>query len=80
MLCREKEHAFSIEMRSRNHLRKVSVSNGGHDGVFIEGFLGELEELCMVEGVILELKGVNGTLRIDIKEDELRRLLSKKRE
>jgi len=72
------EHAFSIEMESKKHVRHISVSNESHDRVLFEGSLGELEELSMVEGAVLEVKGANGVLRIDLNEDELRKMFSKK--
>jgi hypothetical protein len=34
----------------------------------------------MVEGAVLEIRGANGVLRIDIGEDELRKMLSRKEE
>ena len=74
------EHAFSIEMKSKKHVRHISVSNESHDRVLFEGSLGELEELSMVEGTVLEVKGANGVLRIDLSEDELRKMLSHKKE
>jgi len=74
------EHAFSIEMKSKKHVRHISVSNESHDRVLFEGSLGKLEELSMVEGAVLEVKGANGVLRIDLSEDELRKMLSQKRE
>jgi hypothetical protein len=73
-----KEHAFSIEMRSKEHLKKVSVSNKTHEGVLIEGYLGELLEINMVEGVIFEIMGINGTMRVDLDEEDLRKILAKK--
>lgn len=75
-----KKHAFSVEMKSKDHIKSISMSNGPHGGVLFEGFLGELEELGMVEEVILEVKGCNGTLRIDLDEDELRKMLAKKKD
>ena len=72
------EHSFSIEMKSKKHVRHISVSNESHDRVLFEGSLGELEELSMVEGAVLEVKGANGVLRIDLSEDELRKMLFKK--
>ncbi len=74
------EHAFSIEMKSKKHVRHISVSNESHDRVLFKGSLGELEELSMVEGTVLEVKGANGVLRIDLSEDELRKMLSHKKE
>jgi len=74
------EHAFSIEMKSKKHVRHISLSNESHEHVLFEGSLGELEELSIVEGAVLEVKGVNGVLRIDLSEDELRKMLFQKKE
>ena len=75
----EVEHSFSIEMKSKKHVRHISVSNESRDHVLFEGYLGELEELSMVEGEVLEIKGKNGVLRIDLAEDSLREMLSRDR-
>ena len=74
------EHSFSIELKSKKHVRHISVSNESRDRVLFEGSLGELQELSMVEGAVLEVKGTSGVLRIDLSEDELRKMLSRKRE
>jgi len=73
------EHAFSIEMKSKKHVKHISVSDEPHDGVLFEGYLGELEEVLMVEGAVLEIKGANGILRIDLSEDDLLKMLSHKK-
>ena len=77
MSKRKEEHAFSIELKSKEYLKRVTMSNEAGDKVLIEGFLGELEELSFIEGVMLELKGINGILRMDLREEELRRLLQR---
>jgi len=74
------EHSFSIEMKSKKHIRHISVSNDFRNHVLFEGFLGELLELSMIEGAVLEVKGVNGTLRMDLSEEELRNLFNKSEE
>jgi hypothetical protein len=74
------EHAFSIEMNSKKHVKHISVSDEPHDRVLFEGSLGELEEVFMVEGAVLEIKGANGILRIDLSEDELQKILAHKKE
>ena len=79
MPCRttkEREHAFSVELKSNKYIKQVSISNSAKDTVLIEGFLGELETFSSIEGVMLEIKGVNGTLRLEVNEDELRTWLS----
>ena len=71
------KHAFSIELKSKKFLKLVAIPNDAGDNVLIEGFLGELELVDLVEGVMLEMQGTNGTLRMDLKEEELRKLLTK---
>jgi len=75
---RSMERGFSIEMKSKRHVRHISMSDESHEKVLFEGNLGELKELGMVEKIILEIKGANGVLRIDLSEDELRKMLSPK--
>jgi len=71
---KENSHAFSIELKSKEFLRNVMISNRTGEIVLIEGFLGELEEVSFVEGAMLELRGSNGVLRMDLKEEELKSL------
>jgi hypothetical protein len=73
---KEGNHAFSIELKSKEFLRNIMISNRTGETVLVEGFLGELEEVSLVEGAMLELRGSNGVLRVDLKEEELRRLFS----
>jgi hypothetical protein len=63
-------------MRSKSHVRSISISNEAHDRVLFEGDLGELEEVAFVGGSMLEVRGSNGVLRIELGEDETRRLMS----
>ena len=65
-------------MKSKKHVKNISLSNESHEHVLFEGFLGALEELSIVEGVMLEIKGANGILRIDLTEDDLRKMLARK--
>ncbi len=71
-------HAFSIEMKSKAHVRHISMSDESHDRVLFEGYLGALKELSLIEGTVLEVKGENGVIRIDLSEEELRSIFSKK--
>ena len=73
------EHSFSVEMKSKKYVRHMSVSNESREHVLFEGSLGELIEISMIEGAVLEVKGANGILRIDLSEDELRNVFSQKK-
>ena len=67
-----------MEMASKEHVRSLIVSDESQCKVLFEGNLGELQALEMVEEIVLQMKGANGTLRIDLEEGEFRTMLEKK--
>ncbi len=69
------EHTFSVEMKSKRHVKSISISDEAHDRVLFEGNLGELLELSLAEGNVLEFVGVNGVLRVAVIEEQLRKAL-----
>jgi len=71
------EHSFSVELNSKDHVRLVALDSD-RNKTLIEGFLGELIELNFVEGALLEIRGSNGTFRIDLNEEDLTKLLQHK--
>ena len=73
------EHTFSIELKSKDHVKTITLTNKTQSRILLEGSLGRLEEITIIEGRVIELKGVNGTLRLDIYEDEFMQLLKPKK-
>ena len=73
-----RKRGFSVEMASKNHVISLIVSDESQGKVLVEGNLGELKALEIVEEIVLQVTGANGTLRVDIEEDEFRRMLKKK--
>jgi len=71
---------FSIELNSKSYVKHISVSNNSHDRVLFEGSLGEMDDLSMIEGAVLEVKGSNGVLRVDLTQDELIRIISQRKD
>ena len=65
------QHSFSIEMKSKDHVKKISVNNSPDGDVIFEGELGEINKIELVEGIMLQINGVNGIFRIDITTEEL---------
>ncbi len=61
---------FTIELESRNQVKSVAVPNGAQ-GVLIEGTIGTLKRVGFLDGVVLEVAGENGTLRVDLARDDL---------
>jgi hypothetical protein len=70
--ARNKERSFCIELKSKTHLKNIAMTNASSEGVLIEGMLGVLQQVRFAEGIILEVVGSNGILRIDIREDEIK--------
>ncbi len=68
-----KERVFSVELKSKRNLKNVTLTNGSADSVLVEGTIGELVQATFAEGVILEVVGKNGTLRVDLGEDEIKK-------
>lgn len=54
-----------------------NVSLGDETEVLFEGYLGELESLGLIEEAVVEIKGSNGVLRIDLTRDQLLQILKK---
>ena len=73
------EHAFSIVMNSKEHVRSITLNDKNRGCVMFEGALGELEEINMVDGVMIEIRGTYGILRIDLTESELLRVQTKQK-
>ena len=67
-------HVFSVEMKSMTYVRGISISNEARDRVLFKGNLEELKELTIIGSSMLEVRGTNGVLRMELGEDETRRL------
>jgi len=70
---KNKERVFSVELKSKRNLKNVTLTNGSNDSVLVEGTIGELVQATFEEGIILEIVGKNGVLRIDLREDEIKK-------
>jgi hypothetical protein len=68
-------HVFSVEMKSKRHVRSISISNEARDRVLFEGDLGELEEVAFIGGSMLEVRGTNGVLRVELGQRETEKLM-----
>jgi hypothetical protein len=71
------KHTFSIELKSKEYLKLVAMPNGARDNVLLEGFLGDLVVIDLVEGAMLEIQGTNGSFKMDLTEEELTRLCNR---
>jgi len=77
---KERNISFSIELVSRNQVKRVSLPDGSGDRLMVEGNLGGLTGIELVEDVLLEIRGTSGILRIELSREELEDALKRKRE
>lgn len=76
MKNRKNESTFSVELRSKDQLG-LNLPKDVENLVVIEGTLGNLQTVEIIEGVMLEIKGNSGVFRMDIAEADWNRLLKK---
>ncbi|MGA2680254.1 MAG: hypothetical protein ABSF44_00455 [Candidatus Bathyarchaeia archaeon] len=67
-----KERFFSVELKSKVNLKNVTLSNGNHENVLVEGTIGQLQRAEFAEDVILEVVGDKGVLRINLTQSEIK--------
>lgn len=68
---------LSVEMKQRKHVKTMMFTDEVGGDVLFEGNLGQLIELSMVDESVLEVRGANGILRVDITLEELEDMVSK---
>ncbi len=68
---------FSMELKSRQCVKSLYLINDDQEGVLVEGFLGDLKRVSFTDGIMLEIEGTNGVLRVDLTEEELKELFPK---
>jgi hypothetical protein len=61
-----KSSGFSLEMKSKKHIKDIKLSNGHREAVLIEGDLGRIKRISFFEDKVLVIEGHNGTLRIEL--------------
>ena len=69
-------HAFSIELKSKKFVKNLSIPDEGGK-VVIEGYLGKLRSLKIVEEVMLEIEGDYGSIFLDFDELEIAKMIPK---
>jgi len=69
---KEIERLFSIELKSRAHLKNVTMTNDGHDNVLVEGSIGKLYNAEFADDIVLVVTGDKGILRINLTPDEVK--------
>jgi len=74
-----KERVFCVELKSKRHLKNVTLTNGAGESVLVEGTIGKLVQATFEDGIVLEVVGDKGILRLDLGEDEIKKTASQNR-
>jgi hypothetical protein len=69
----ENQRFFSIELNSKNQIKHISLTNDNQKGsTLIEGTIGNLVKATFTEGIILEVTGTKGILRLGLQATEIK--------
>jgi len=69
----DKERFFSVELKSKVNLKNVTVNESSQENVLVEGSLGKLQHAEFADGVVLEVFGDKGVLRVNLTIDEIKK-------
>ena len=76
----DKERFFSVELKSKVNLKNVTVRDSSQENVLVEGTLGKLQHAEFADGVVLEVFGDNGVLRVNLTIDDIKKREKKEKE
>ncbi len=66
------ERFFSVELSSKQQIKNIALTNDEQkENTLIEGTIGNLVEATFTEGIILEVTGTKGVLRLDLQAREI---------
>jgi hypothetical protein len=68
---KEKERSFSVELKSRAYLSNLTLADSSQENVLVEGTLGRLQRASVTDGVVMQVIGDKGVLRISLTKDEI---------
>lgn len=77
---KEIERLFSVELKSKVYLKNVTLTNGGHENVLLEGTIGELKSAEFADDIVLVIVGDQGTLRVNLTQDEIKKRQTQEKE
>ena len=76
-MVKHQDIGFSVTIKSKKNIKSLIVSAKPNDRVMFDGNLGELEELGIMDNLVLKIKGTDGTLLIDLCEDDIKEMISR---
>ena len=72
------ESSFSLELKSREKLKSISLNGKRNQGVLVQGSLGAIDSIEFHEGSVLVILGTKGEIRLDLTPVELQSMLKRR--
>lgn len=72
------KQTFSAVLDSKKQVKNITLTDDINQKVFFEAEIGQLEQVEFTEGLLLEIVGTKGVLRIDLPIETIRKLVNKK--
>ncbi len=69
------KQTFSATLDSKKQIKNISLTEDLYQKVFFEADLGKLVQVKFTEGLLLEVVGTKGVLRIDMPIEALRKAI-----
>ena len=76
-MIKHQDIGFSVTMKSKKNIKSLIVSAKPNGKVIFDGNLGELEEMGIMDNLVLKIRGTEGTLLIDLCEDDIKEMISR---
>jgi hypothetical protein len=76
-MIKHQDIGFSVTMKSKKNIKSLIVSAKPNGKVMFDGNLGELEEMGIMDSLVLKIRGTEGTLLLDLCEDDIREMISR---
>jgi hypothetical protein len=73
------KQTFSAVLDSKKQVKNITLTDDIHQKVLFEADIGQLEQVKFTEGLLLEIVGTKGVLRIDLPLEALRKVVEKTR-
>lgn len=71
------KQTFSAVLDSKKQVKNITLSDDINQKVFFEADIGQLQQVKFTEGLLLEIIGTKGVLRIDLPIETLRKVVQK---
>ena len=70
------QHSFSIEVESEKYIFNLTIK-AKNRGVLVEGYLGEIKTMGIVDDSVFVIEAEHGTLRLDLTFEEFMKVIKK---